>query len=137
MPWYDDGLQFECKQCGRCCGGAPGYVWVTGDEIKAMAEHLGFSAGLFEQSFVHTVRGRKRSLKEFPNGDCVLLDENLGCKVYENRPVQCRTWPFWEQNVRGKKAWAETAKRCPGCNQGKRYHVAEIEERINQTFEEN
>lgn len=136
MPWYKDGLQFECAQCGRCCGGEPGYVWVTAEETQAMAKQLNFSAALFEQSFVYTVRGRKRSLKEFPNGDCVLLNEKHGCKVYEERPVQCRTWPFWKQNIRTPKTWDATAKRCPGCNRGKLYSLEEIQERMNQTFEE-
>ena len=39
MPelWYKDGLQFTCSQCGDCCTGAPGFVWVNGDEIRALA----------------------------------------------------------------------------------------------------
>ena len=36
-PWYADGLQFECTQCGDCCTGAPGYVWVNKSEIEALA----------------------------------------------------------------------------------------------------
>jgi Fe-S-cluster containining protein len=137
MLWYHEGLQFECSQCGRCCGGAPGYVWVNADEIAVMAKNLGLSRGLFETSFVYTVRGRKKSLKELPNYDCVLFDEKKrGCKVYEDRPIQCRTWPFWGQNLKSPKTWAATAKRCPGCNRGKLYTLEEIEERKNQTHEE-
>ena len=128
-PWYKDGLQFECKQCGRCCGGGPGYVWVTQNEIDALAKKLGLSSLLFEQVFVYTVRGRKKSLKEYPNGDCVLLDEKLrGCKAYEDRPIQCKTWPFWPQNIDSPKSWAVTAKYCPGCDQGRLHSLEEIEE---------
>ena len=29
------GLRFECTQCGDCCTGAPGYVWVNKAEISA------------------------------------------------------------------------------------------------------
>ena len=39
--WYADGLHFECTQCGNCCSGPPGYVWVTKQDIKAIARHLG------------------------------------------------------------------------------------------------
>ncbi|MEW6253075.1 MAG: hypothetical protein AB1716_20750, partial [Planctomycetota bacterium] len=46
-PWYRDGLCFACTQCGRCCGGAPGYVWVDAAEISAIAASL----GLDEQTF--------------------------------------------------------------------------------------
>ena len=35
-PWYADGLRFECTQCGDCCSGEPGYVWVDEDEIESM-----------------------------------------------------------------------------------------------------
>lgn len=128
-PWYKEGLYFGCEACGRCCGGGPGYVWVTQDEIDRLATKLGLSPVLFEQAFAYTVRGRKRSLREYPNGDCVLLDEKTrGCKAYEDRPMQCKTWPFWRQNIDSKKSWEMTAKYCPGCNQGRLYTLEEIEE---------
>jgi Fe-S-cluster containining protein len=128
--WYKDGLQFGCKVCGRCCGGEPGYVWVSTEEINRMAEKMGIVAGLFEDSFVKPVRGRMRSLKERPNGDCVLLNETThGCMVYEERPIQCRTWPFWMRNIDSPKSWKATAKFCPGCNRGKLYTLDEIEEK--------
>jgi Fe-S-cluster containining protein len=130
MTWYADGLQFECKACGRCCGGGAGYVWVTQNDIDAMAKCLGLSPLLFEQAFVWTVRGRQRSLKEYQNGDCVMLDEkSRGCKVYDQRPVQCRTWPFWKQNIDIPASWKVTAKFCPGCNRGKLFSAEEITER--------
>ena len=34
-PWYRDGLRFTCTRCGNCCTGAPGYVWVDADAMKA------------------------------------------------------------------------------------------------------
>ena len=38
-PWFKDGLRFECTQCGDCCTGSPGYVWVNDEEISALAEY--------------------------------------------------------------------------------------------------
>ena len=38
--WYGNGLKFECTQCGHCCTGAPGYVWVSLPEIYRIAEFL-------------------------------------------------------------------------------------------------
>ena len=129
-PWYKDGHQFGCRQCGRCCGGGPGYVWVTSQDIANLAKRLGLPVGVFEQAFVWTVQGNKKSLKDYPNGDCVLLDEKTcGCKAYEARPLQCRTWPFWSQNIDTENSWKVTAKFCSGCNRGKLYTLAEIEER--------
>src|SRR5262245_18529291 len=27
-PWYQDGLEFTCTRCGKCCTGEPGFVSV-------------------------------------------------------------------------------------------------------------
>ncbi|MBQ8285494.1 MAG: YkgJ family cysteine cluster protein [Thermoguttaceae bacterium] len=136
-PWYRDGLRFGCKQCGGCCGGEPGYVWVTEEEIAAMAKELGFSKFEFENAFVRLIRGKKKSLIERSNGDCVLFDEKKrGCTVYKSRPVQCRTWPFWDQNIDRPSSWEKTAKFCRGCNNpdGKLYTLEEIEEERGKKF---
>ena len=37
--WYKGGLCFSCKQCGACCSGAPGYVWLEDAEADAIAEY--------------------------------------------------------------------------------------------------
>ena len=129
LPWYKEGLQFGCKACGHCCSGGPGYVWVTQEEIDSLAAQMGLAPLMFEQVFVWTVAPRKRSLKEYPSGDCVLLsDQTRRCRVYVERPIQCRTWPFWSQNLFSPNTWAATAATCPGCNSGKLYTLEEIEE---------
>ena len=116
--WYADGLRFRCTQCGDCCTGAEGYVWVNQAEIDAMAARVGMTAEAFESAHVRSV-GVRRSLKERRGGDCVLLDpQTRKCTTYEERPRQCRTWPFWDSNLRSPEAWAEAAEACPGCNKG-------------------
>lgn len=130
VPWYKEGLHFGCTVCGRCCTGGSGYVWVSQDEINKIAAQMELAPLIFEQVFVWTVRSKKQSLKEYPNGDCVLLnDRTRRCRVYEERPIQCRTWPFWTQNLVSPRTWAATASTCPGCNRGKLYALDEIEER--------
>lgn len=132
QPWYQEGLRFGCRQCGRCCVGEPGYVWVNEGEITAMAARLGLNRSVFIANFVRNVGGRK-SLVELPDGDCIFFDREIrGCKVYEERPVQCRTWPFWDSNIDTANSWKKTAKFCPGCNKGETYTVAEIEEKRSQ-----
>jgi len=66
-PWYKDGLRFQCTRCGNCCTGPPGYVWVTPEEIAAIAEHRGESVDEVQALFTRLV-GKRRSLKEKPNG---------------------------------------------------------------------
>jgi len=116
--WYAGGLRFQCTQCGDCCSGSEGYVWVNQEEINAMAARIGIDPITFEERHVKRV-GVRRSLKERANGDCVLLDEKTRkCTAYDERPRQCKTWPFWESNIRSPEAWAEAAEACPGCNKG-------------------
>ncbi len=127
QPWYAEGLRFKCSQCGDCCTGAPGYVWVNKAEIAALAEEIGLELDEFEQKYVRKI-GIRKSLVEFPNGDCVFFDgESRKCTVYHARPRQCRTWPFWRSNLRTAETWAETCEVCPGSGRGKLYQLEEIE----------
>jgi hypothetical protein len=126
-PWLHEGLRFSCTQCGDCCSGGEGYVWVVKDEVAAMAELAGLSIAEFERRYVRNV-GVRRSLKERPGGDCVLLDPTTRkCTVYTGRPRQCRTWPFWDSAVRSPEAWAKTCEECPGAGVGKLYSLETID----------
>ena len=83
-----------------------------------MSQRIGMEPSAFEAEFVKRV-GVRRTLKERPGGDCVLLDEKTRkCTAYEERPRQCKTWPFWGSNIRTPEAWQEAATACPGCNKG-------------------
>ncbi len=117
-PWYANGLRFGCTQCGACCSGDPGAVWVNDAEIEALAARLELTSQAFSSRYVRQL-GDGRSLTEFDNGDCVFFDPaTRGCRVYESRPMQCRTWPFWRSNLRHEKTWQDTAAVCPGSGQG-------------------
>jgi Fe-S-cluster containining protein len=130
-PWYAGGLKFKCTQCGDCCTGSPGYVWVNQDEINALAELVGESVEEFEHKYVRRI-GVRRSLIEFPNGDCVFFDGKARkCTVYGARPRQCRTWPFWQSNLRTEKDWQQTCEVCPGSGRGDLVPVERIIEQLN------
>lgn len=131
QPWYAGGLQFTCTQCGNCCGGAPGYVWVTPDEIAAIADHLGMPLATFEKK--HTRDGGRglRSLRERRNKDCEFLrtdsDGKKRCGIYSVRPLQCRTWPFWQSNVQHESDWVAASRSCPGMNHGDHHPLPVIQ----------
>jgi Fe-S-cluster containining protein len=127
--WYSDGLHFECSGCGGCCTGAPGYVWINKAEIQTMAAHLKMDVPKFEKKYVRLV-GIRKSLIEFANGDCVFFDSrSRGCKIYAARPLQCRTWPFWDSNLDRPELWDQAASHCAGCNNGPLIPLEEIESR--------
>ncbi len=126
-PWYRDGLKFKCTGCGDCCTGAPGYVWVNQEEIDAMAVLTEMDVDEFQHMYVREI-GVRRSLKEFPNGDCVFFDtEQRNCQIYEARPRQCRTWPFWNSNLKTPEDWDRTCEECPGSGKGRLYQLGQIE----------
>lgn len=80
-----------------------------------MAAALDISIEEFVEKYTRLVDG-EISLKEHPrNYDCVFLRDNK-CLVYNARPRQCRTFPFWSENLRSKEAWEETRERCEGIN---------------------
>ena len=129
-PWYQSGLRFTCTQCGDCCTGEPGFVWVDDAELTAIAEFLGEP--------INEVRGlttraaaRGRALREKANGDCVFYEKGRGCTVYPVRPAQCRTWPFWESNLASPETWRQTCEVCPGSGRGELIPAEEITRRLN------
>jgi len=129
LPWYRDGLKFQCTQCGDCCTGAPGHVWVNAEEIAALAALIGEAdVAVFESKFVRKV-GLRKSLNEYANGDCVFFDTVARkCTVYGARPRQCRTWPFWDSNLKTPEDWKQTCEVCPGSGQGQLVPLVQIEE---------
>lgn len=128
-PWYVDGLSFTCTRCGNCCTGEPGFVWVNVDELVAIAELRGESVE--EVTAMYTRDGRRgRTLREKPSGECVFFDRNVGCTVYAVRPRQCRTWPFWESNLKSPSEWKKTQTGCPGIGQGELIPADEITRRL-------
>ncbi len=127
QPWYAAGLKFKCSGCGDCCTGAPGYVWINKQEISDMAAVVGMDVQEFEDKYVRQI-GIRKSLVEFPNGDCVFFDnESRKCNVYNARPRQCKTWPFWDSNLKSPETWERTCEDCPGSGTGKLYQLDEIE----------
>ncbi len=124
--WYRDGLQFECTRCGHCCSGATGTVRVSDSEIEALARRVSLSVEKFRTVYTRALRRGGISLREKRNRDCVFFDRDQGCTVYQQRPRQCRTWPFWGGVVATEDRWAEEAEDCPGMNRGKLHDATHI-----------
>lgn len=143
-PWYADGLNFTCTQCGNCCGGAPGFVWVNRADVVRIAKYLRISPEEMVERYCRKIDGRwslnegrgpgsdydcvflgeEQSVRRSPGGQQVVVRRRF-CKVYEVRPLQCRTWPFWHENLSSRKSWDHAAKRCHGMSHGPRTFTVE------------
>ncbi|PAF43510.1 YkgJ family cysteine cluster protein [Helicobacter sp. 11S02629-2] len=92
-----------CEGCGgKCCCGESGYIFVSLEEMQAQAKFLGMDFDKFCLKYIKKV-GYKFSLLEKQADDkklglaCIFFDENLKrCSIYEVRPKQCISFPFWE-----------------------------------------
>lgn len=122
--WYAEGLRFTCTQCGNCCTGPPGYVWFTDEELSAMAAHFELSPDEFLGKYCHKVRGQWSLGEVKVNGkyDCVFLERDAQgralCSIYGVRPTQCRTWPFWPENLDTPEDYTRASRDCPGMTKG-------------------
>jgi uncharacterized protein len=110
--WYAKGLRFECTSCGRCCTGSQGYVWVTFAEAEKLAAHLLLSLQEFGVKYLRSV-GTRYALLDQPGGDCIFLRGKV-CSVYEARPRQCRSFPWWPAHLQSAASWAHAAVTCEG-----------------------
>jgi uncharacterized protein len=134
--WFKDGVNFSCQPgCVRCCGGAPGDVFISDEELRAIAGFLKMPPEDFDASYVRHYSSGKMSLTERRNGDCILLDGGKGCSVYSVRPQQCRDYPFWPEIMKSPFAWLREAQRCPGINTGETHHAPKILELLKSQQE--
>ena len=83
---------YFCIRCGDCCRW-PGFVHISGDEIDRMAAYLEIPIEDFIDEYTRLANGRGLSLTEKADGSCALLAANGDCRVYPERPLQCRQFP--------------------------------------------
>lgn len=100
---------------------------VSDSEIEALARVVSLSVEEFRAVYTRALRRGEISLREKRNKERVFFDRDRGCSVYRQRPLQCRTWPFWRGVVATADRWTEEAVGCPGMNRGKIHHATVIE----------
>ena len=112
-PWFEEGLRFKCTGCGKCCTGASASVNLSRSDLDRLAAFKRIPAGRFVRIYTRLAKGRRVLTNRPGSGDCVFL-ENNACSVYEARPIQCRTFPFWPEIVRDRESWEATSRLCEG-----------------------
>ncbi|TQR34538.1 zinc/iron-chelating domain-containing protein [Campylobacter sp. MIT 99-7217] len=104
-----------CKACGgKCCTGESGYIFADEEELEKIRIFLNLEKEEFQKSFLKKI-GIKYSFKEVKFEDgfaCIFFDQNKrNCSIYEFRPRQCKTFPFWKYYKTHKE---ELQKECIG-----------------------
>ncbi|MBP7262577.1 MAG: YkgJ family cysteine cluster protein [Spirochaetia bacterium] len=130
-PFWADGLRFSCTRCSACCRQEPGLVLLSASDLVRLMRHTGLAFRVFLDKFTRSVdmgNGWSISLTEKPGYDCVFWDG--GCTVYQARPVQCSTYPFWPGILDSERDWLSEAHECPGIGRGTVIDGAEIARRL-------
>lgn len=131
MSWFSEGIKFQCQGSGKCCvsRGEYGYVYLTLEDRKRLAKHLNLSPQGFFKKYCTKTDEVPHLIQSGP--ECLFLKDDK-CSVYEARPTQCRTWPFWPDTLKSQKSWsAEITAYCPGAGKDKWWSIEEITEQLN------
>ena len=117
---YSKGLKFKCQGSANCCvsRSSYGYVFLSQKDINQLSKFLKLEINDFLKVYCEKTNGLTHLKEIKKNGDCLFL-ENKRCTVYKGRPTQCRTWPFWEENMNAKVWNKNMATFCPGIGKGK------------------
>jgi uncharacterized protein len=119
-------MPFDCTACGKCCK-TVGSVYLSPDDVAEAARVLEVTVLHFISNYAsHTISSTDDSastdtqqwirLEERTDAHgspaCVFLDLDTNfCQIYQARPMQCRTYPFWPHLVATPEAWNAECRR--------------------------
>jgi Fe-S-cluster containining protein len=95
-----------------------------------IADYLKIPVEQLREKYLKSVGFRTSIIEDPQTKDCIFLQEiagKKGCLIYPVRPNQCRTWPFWNDNLHSEYTWNRAAMKCPGVNKGAKYSCEHIE----------
>jgi Fe-S-cluster containining protein len=92
-------------------------VYLTEDDLRQAASHLGMTPHEFEGRYVYRTRHMRRLRKPGGGAQCHFLKDG-GCSIHPVKPVQCRLFPFWPELVESRVHWNATGRWCPGIGKG-------------------
>eukprot|EP00956_Cyclotella_meneghiniana_P032325 scaffold88288_cov62-Cyclotella_meneghiniana.AAC.2 len=129
LTWYQQQsstsskpiIQFSCTSCGKCCK-VDGDVWLSPDEVDTVQSHLGIDdTDAFKSRYgrAEVTDGEETwvCLRRITDDavvpslkSCVFLDLPTGqCSIYDVRPIQCATYPFWPSILASRQDWEDEA----------------------------
>ena len=130
------GIRFECQGSSNCCvsRGSYGYVYLSKIDILRLSKFKNLRFKDFIELYCDTTNGFIHFKEKKRDGKCQFLIKKK-CSIYKDRPTQCRTWPFWPENM-NVKTWNNQIKKfCPGVGKGKLFSNREINKIIKKEQE--
>ena len=134
-------LPFSCTGCGKCCRTqgdvymapediiaaacllditprmfvhqyAASYILSRPSMLEGIQNSDDFDRILEDKQVWVRLREAKRSGDSSTGEACIFLDETTNqCQIYEARPAQCRTYPFWPSILLSPEKWNEECRR--------------------------
>lgn len=137
-------MKFQCQEScgGKCCkpmwDGKSGYVYLTkndrirlsaflGQPISEFAELLRFAFTRFTK-----IESTQWVLKS-GGKQCRFLQDGK-CTVYEAKPTQCSSFPFWPE-LMVNESYKELKAYCPGIGEGEEVTHHLLNEQIKADVE--
>ena len=117
---YSKGMRFQCQKSSNCCvsRGSYGFVYLSKKDILRLSKYTDLSIKDFIKLYCEKTDGFVHFKENRKNGRCQFLEKKR-CSIYAARPTQCRTWPFWNENMNAKTWNNNISKNCPGIGKGK------------------
>ena len=131
---YKNGIRFECQGSGKCCVSREsyGFVYLSDSDIIRFSKYLKLTIKKFKEKYCQLTDGFIHLIERTElKGNCIFLKDKK-CSVYEGRPSQCRTWPFWNENMNSKVWNEDISLNCPGVGKGGIVKAKKIKEFLKQ-----
>ncbi|OSZ81729.1 zinc/iron-chelating domain-containing protein [Chitinophagaceae bacterium IBVUCB1] len=102
--------KIDCLQCANCCKNySPRFKT---PDIKRIAKLLRMKEGDFVETYLRLDEDNDYVVKQSP---CPFLDTDNTCKIYDDRPSDCRRYPYTDEDVLIKRVplTLKNATVCP------------------------
>jgi uncharacterized protein len=91
--------RIDCLQCARCCKNySPRFKT---PDIKRISRLLGMKEGVFIEHYLRLDEEGDYVLQTVP---CAFLGPDNRCSIYEDRPSDCRRFPYTDEDIILKRA---------------------------------
>jgi Fe-S-cluster containining protein len=120
---YPEGLRFTCVKCGICCGDTAEktrHVLLNKIEAERIASATELPILEFASKIERNSGFAYEMKKTTEQGKCFFL-AGKKCRVYSQRPLICRFYPFELRPVENTKHEFRFTDECPGLGRGRTF----------------